>query len=150
MNEALQEKFKSAGITSYALAAESGVRYPTVNKLLNGKLDINRVAAETVDRLAMALDCTAKQLLNPYIPIAGRSGHYGRIGYRWEKPEGKNLTLVFKHNGREIRLETEYQTVLTEEARFFPYIAQMRIDQYLSEEAFEQRAEQLLRSEGVL
>lgn len=59
----LQQKRKDAGLTQHELAARSGVSIRTLQYYEQGVLDINKAAAATVYRLALALGCEMPELL---------------------------------------------------------------------------------------
>ena len=60
----LQMKRKAAKLTQRQLAERSGLSVRTLQYYEQGVLDINKAAAATVCRLAMALDCEMVTLLN--------------------------------------------------------------------------------------
>ena len=63
VKEAMREK----NMTIYRLAKCSGIPYATVNDICNGKAQLEKCAAETVYRLAHALEMTMEDLLAPYM-----------------------------------------------------------------------------------
>lgn len=52
-------------MTKYRLSQKSNVPYTTLNDLCNGKTSLEKCSAETVYRLAKALDVTMEELLAP-------------------------------------------------------------------------------------
>ena len=55
---------KNNDLSIYSLSKESGVPLGTVKKIINGKYDIGKCAAQTVRKLAEALNCTMEELLD--------------------------------------------------------------------------------------
>ena len=62
INDLLKEK----SITKYRLSKLSGIPYTTINDVCSGKADIKRCSADTVYRIAGALDVSMETLLKPY------------------------------------------------------------------------------------
>lgn len=54
-------------ISAYRLSKESGVPYMTVNDLINRKTSLTKCNAETVYKIAKALDTSMEELLEPYL-----------------------------------------------------------------------------------
>ena len=54
-------------ISVYRLSKTSGVPYATVNDICNGKTRLEKCSAETIYRLAQALDVSMEELLTPYM-----------------------------------------------------------------------------------
>ena len=63
MSTNLQLKRKAAKLTQRELAERSGLSIRTLQYYEQGVLDINKAAAATVCRLALALGCTMEDLL---------------------------------------------------------------------------------------
>ncbi len=61
IQDALQEKKMSI----YRLAKESGVPYATLNDICNGKTRLEKCSAETIYRLARALNVSMEKMLAP-------------------------------------------------------------------------------------
>ena len=59
----LQDKRKAAGLSQSKLAERVGVSFRMIQHYEQGSLDINKAAAETVYRLAKALNCSIEELL---------------------------------------------------------------------------------------
>ena len=59
----LQDKRKAAGLSQSKLADRVGVSFRMIQHYEQGSLDINKAAAETVYRLAVALGCDMAELL---------------------------------------------------------------------------------------
>ena len=61
INEIMQAK----GMTRYRLSKSSGVPYTTVNDICTGKAQLEKCSAETIYRIAKALDVSMESLLEP-------------------------------------------------------------------------------------
>ena len=85
MNIKFVKAVKNSGITPYRLSKYSGVSYTIISELLTGKKDINKRAADTVLRLAKALDLEISDIMNPVYLLDGVSGKYRGVSYRWER-----------------------------------------------------------------
>lgn len=63
----IQELLKNRKISIYKLSKASTVPYATVNDIVNGKAQLEKCSAETVYRLAKAMDVSMESLLAPYM-----------------------------------------------------------------------------------
>ena len=63
----LNDILKKRKISRLALSQISGVPYATLNDICNGKAKLEKCSAETVYRLARALDVSMEELLAPYL-----------------------------------------------------------------------------------
>ena len=63
----IQDALKQKRMSIYRLAKTSEVPYATVNDICNGKAQLEKCSAETIYRIAHALDITMEELLAPYI-----------------------------------------------------------------------------------
>ena len=61
----LQDVLREKSMSIYRLAKESDLPYATVNDICNGKARLEKCSAETVYRLARALDISMEDLLAP-------------------------------------------------------------------------------------
>ena len=61
----IQDVLKQKNMSIYRLAKASEVPYATVNDICNGKAQLERCSAETIYRLAHALDVSMEELLAP-------------------------------------------------------------------------------------
>jgi len=61
----IQDAIQKKNMSIYCLAKKSGVPYATVNDICNGKAQLEKCSAETIYRLARALDITMEELLAP-------------------------------------------------------------------------------------
>ena len=105
MNKNFVNAVKNSGITPYRLSKYSGVSYTIISELLTGKKDINKRAADTVLRLAKALDLEISDIMNPVYVLDGVSGKYKGVSYRWKRQDDYMILslkilikrIVFKH-----------------------------------------------------
>ena len=58
---------ESKKLSLYRVAKDSGIPYMTLNDICNGKTNLNKCSAETVYKLAKALDTPMEELLEPYM-----------------------------------------------------------------------------------
>ena len=63
----LNARMAQQNLSIYRLAKTSGVPYATLNDICNGKAKLEKCSAETVYRLARALDVSMEELLAPYL-----------------------------------------------------------------------------------
>ena len=63
----IQEKLNEKNMSIYRLAKASQVPYATVNDICNGKARLEKCSAETVFKIAQALDISMDELLAPCI-----------------------------------------------------------------------------------
>ena len=63
----LDHQLQQKNMSIYRLSKESGVPYATLNDICNGKTRLEKCSAETVYRIAHALDTPMENLLVPYI-----------------------------------------------------------------------------------
>jgi transcriptional regulator with XRE-family HTH domain len=61
----IQDALKQKHMSIYRLAKASGVPYATVNDICNGKARLEKCSAETVYRIAHALEVSMEELLAP-------------------------------------------------------------------------------------
>ena len=54
-------------ISAYRLSKDSGVPYMTINDLINSKTSLTKCNAETVYKIAKALDTSVEELIAPYM-----------------------------------------------------------------------------------
>lgn len=64
-NERLKQKRIEAGLSQSGLANQSGVSLRMIQYYEQGRDDINKAQAGTVYRLAIALDCTVEEIIEP-------------------------------------------------------------------------------------
>ena len=63
----LDHQLQKKNMTIYRLSKESGVPYATLNDICNGKTRLEKCSAETVYRIARALDTPMENLLAPFM-----------------------------------------------------------------------------------
>jgi len=63
LNELLLQK----NITKYRLSKESGIPYATLNDICSGKAQIEKCSADTIYRLAKALNVSMESIIEPFI-----------------------------------------------------------------------------------
>ena len=63
----LDHQLQQKNMTIYRLSKESGVPYATLNDICNGKTRLEKCSAETVYRIARALDTPMENLLAPFM-----------------------------------------------------------------------------------
>ena len=64
----IQSALKQRNMSIYRLAKMSEIPYATVNDICNGKAQLEKCSAETIYRLAHALDVSMEDLLAPLLP----------------------------------------------------------------------------------
>ncbi len=74
----IQEALKEKDMSIYRLAKTSAVPYATVNDICNGKAKLEKCSAETIYRLARALDVSMEDLLAPRFYPFHAQGKEGR------------------------------------------------------------------------
>jgi hypothetical protein len=108
MNEKFIAFVKKTGVTGYKLSKKSGVPYTTINELLTGKKDINKKAAETVLRLAEAMNCSITDILNPVFVMDGVSGKCKGVSYVWKRKDD-HMVLETTYKKKKQVIETKYK-----------------------------------------
>ena len=63
----IQDALKEMDMSVYRLSKTSEVPYATVNDICNGKTRLEKCSAETIYRLAQALNVTMEELLAPFM-----------------------------------------------------------------------------------
>ena len=63
----IRDVLKDKKMSVYRLAKLSEVPYATVNDICNGKTKLEKCSAETVYRIANAMDISMEELLAPYM-----------------------------------------------------------------------------------
>ena len=138
MNEAFIERLRASGLSMYGLAAGTGIPYTTINRLVHGRLDINRISAESLYRISVVLCTKSEELLNPVQIMDNATGHYGKIKYRWIC-NGKDAPYIaFLHNGMTVTIDMEDEFNRADERRYYDYFAQMAIERYIKRAEFEE------------
>ena len=97
MNETLIDVIDNSHKSIYKISKETGIPYTTLNELYNGKVSVNKVAAETAYRLAVYLDTALDMILNKVSLMDGYSGKYNGYTFKW-KQEDDGLNLYVKQD----------------------------------------------------
>lgn len=63
----LRKLLEKKRMSVYQAAKVSGIPYTTLNEIVNGKTSLERCSAETVYKLAKAIDLSMEELLAPYL-----------------------------------------------------------------------------------
>lgn len=63
----LRDFMEQKRITKYRLSKNSGLPYTTVNDICEGRAQIEKCSAETIYKLAKALDVSMEALIEPYV-----------------------------------------------------------------------------------
>ena len=142
MNENFIQKLNASGLTMYRLSRRSGIPYTTVYELANGKKDINFRSADTLYRLAEALGTTIPEIMNPVHVMDHKVGKYKGIHYTWKYDQTMQLCLNTQ-DGTHI-ISTPYQMTNPEYISIYTSVAEMYIDRYLEQQAFETAARKIL------
>ena len=108
MNERFISLVKKSDITGYKLSKKSGIPYTTISELLTGKKDINKKSAETVLRLAEALNCSIADILNPVFVMDGVSGKCNGVSYIWKR-KNDYMVLETTYKKKKRVIETKYK-----------------------------------------
>lgn len=102
----IQNALKQKNISIYRLAKESGLPYATVNDICNGKAQLEKCSAETVYRLAQALDVSMEELLAPCFlhrvsfenfksAVCHRVKELGDLAFIMDTLESQNIRTYF-------------------------------------------------------
>ena len=63
----INEIMRKKNLTRYQLSRMTGIPYTTINDICRGKADLKKCNADTVYRIAKALEVTMEDLLEPYL-----------------------------------------------------------------------------------
>ena len=102
----IQDALKQKRMSIYRLAKTSKVPYATVNDICNGKAQLEKCSAETIYRIAHALDITMEELLAPCLlkrssfenfksTICHRVKELGDIGFIAETLESQEIRTYY-------------------------------------------------------
>ena len=105
----IQNVLKQKRISKYRLAKTSGVPYTTVSDILSGKSQFEKCSAETVFRLARALDVSMEALLEPYLiervsfdnfksAVCHQVKELGDIAFVIETLDSKKIRVYYERN----------------------------------------------------
>ena len=144
MNIKFVKAVKNSGITPYRLSKYSGVSYTIISELLTGKKDINKRAADTVLRLAKALDLEISDIMNPVYVLDGVSGKYRGVSYRWER-QNDYMILSLKSRTWDETVKTEYKFQDFNDRKKYDLYAGLYIDTIIEQKKIEEYALKKIR-----
>ena len=93
-------------ISVYRLSKTSGVPYATVNDICNGKTRLEKCSAETIYRLAQALDVSMEELLTPYMVKRPSFENFKSSVCHQVKEKGDITFIIDTLESRDIRPDT--------------------------------------------
>ena len=73
---------KTCKKTAYQISKETGIPYTTISELANGKININKCAADTVFRLSLYFQCSMDEILNQVPLLTNVPGIYRNVKYQ--------------------------------------------------------------------
>ena len=144
MNKNFVNAVKNSGITPYRLSKYSGVPYTIISELLTGKKDINKRAADTVLRLAKALNLEISDIMNPVYVLDGVSGKYKGVSYRWKRQDDY-MILSLKSRTWNETVKTEYGFQDFKDRKKYDLYAGLYIDQKKKKKKTEEYALKKIR-----
>lgn len=138
MNTNFIEHFEKKAISIYQLSRNTGIPYTTLSEIASGKLDINKCAAETVQKLAVEFDVAVVDLLNPVKYYEGIQGKYRGFKYRWKSCDQGNMKIEIKNSDDEVvLLDGGARFILPSVKQYERLAAEMAIDVYLQKNELE-------------
>ena len=137
MNEGFMKALDASGMSMYALSRCSGVPYTTIHEIHSGKNDINRCPAETVFKLAIALDTEPKEIMNSLRLMDGVTGKYRGIRYRW-KDDG-TTKIEFSWEGEQVSIDLLKQYRVARWRKYYDTFAEWEIDDFIEEKEWERQ-----------
>ena len=143
MNKEVIQLYRQLGMSKYALAKRAGLPYTTVNEILNQKIDLNKCTAETVSRLAAALNCHTEDILNRYPVMDQVSGRYRNVRYRWQRGAG-NMELLCRYNGKSFVIQMQQIYNIPSRRQYYEQFSLWQIDEWLEQQAFEKKSRKQL------
>lgn len=99
----IQDALKKKKMSMYRLSKTSSVPYATVNDICNGKAQMEKCSAETIYRLAHALDLSMEELLAPYFLKRSSFENFKSIICHRVKELGDLDFIIDTLNSQEIR-----------------------------------------------
>ena len=147
MNEQLISLMKKEGLTSYALAAKSGLPYTTIYRLAAGTLSTNKISAESLQRIAYVLNTSSENLLNCFEIMDNVRGSHRKIRYTWEKAHNDDLYVRFVHNGNMVLIRIGSNLTDPAYRKYYDAFAEMNIDDYIEEKAFQKELSKWIQEE---
>lgn len=98
----LKRILEEKNMSVYRLAQLSGVPYATANELCNQKANMAKSNAETVYRIAKALEITVEELLEPYLMVRSSFENFKSAVCHRLKSQGDLLFIYEVLNNHEI------------------------------------------------
>ena len=95
MNDNFVKAINERGYSLYEFSKDTKIPYTTINQLYNGKRNINKVAAETVLRIAAALEKPLEYVINPVSYVE----NYPGFGDAMVAEEGGSYVLNYDIEG---------------------------------------------------
>ncbi len=103
----LNEIMENKKITMYRLSKDTGVPYATINDICSGKSELVKCSAETIYRIAKALEVSMETLIEPYVEsridfelyksnTCHRLKEYGDINFIIETLESNEIRNYYK------------------------------------------------------
>lgn len=92
---------KTCKKTAYQISKETGIPYTTISELANGKININKCAADTVFRLSLYFQCSMDEILNQVSLLTNVSGIYRNVKYQWKPSRDDLVELHIWDRGEE-------------------------------------------------
>ena len=99
----IQDVLKEKDMSVYRLSKTSEVPYATVNDIFNGKTRLEKCSAETIYRLARALNVTMEELLAPYVVKRPGFESFKSAVCRRVKEKGDIAFIIDTLESRDIR-----------------------------------------------
>ena len=139
LNEQFKKAVKASKMSPYRLSKYSGVPYTTISELLTEKKDINKRAADTVVRLAKAMDLEVSDIMNPIYVLDGVSGRHNGVSYKWKR-KNDHMSLLAKSKKWTETIDIEYTFQKFNERKKYDLIAGLYIDPILQQKKLEEYA----------
>ena len=133
MNENLIKEMKKQHITSYKLSKITGTPYTTINELANQKLNINKCAVETVQKIAAALDVAITNIINPIHYVDGVCGKCRGIKYKWLWREDKGMVFIITDGDHEFEMDAGAEYTNPSCVKDYKIIAELLIKSYIQQ-----------------
>ena len=141
-NNKFNTLLKAQNISIYQLANATGVPYTNLNKLKNGKQDINNCSGKDLYKLAHFFNCAIEDLLNPIPCISHSRGLYRSIKYQWI-PENSGITLQILENKKYTAIDHIKSQRYISEAQIMQGLAEVTLDAYIEAKEIEDALGQL-------
>ena len=130
MNDKLISEMNGQHITSYKLSKTTGIPYTTINELVNRKLNINKCASETVQKIAVVLGINIADILNPIHYVDGVSGKSKGMKYKWLWKEDQGMKFIITDGDKEIEMDAGAQYTNPSCVKDYKNVAELLIKKY--------------------